>query len=249
MGRVTATERRAVLLAGAGLALAAGCANRNAVAPPGHSSGSAPARPALSGNLPAQLTHGPRDRPRVALTFHGGGDPGTARALLTEAEKHGAHVTVLAVGTWLDTHPDLARRIRDGGHDLGNHTLRHLDINAMSEAEARAEIAGCAERLERLTGSVGSWFRPSRSPTASPLVTRLAQEAGYPHVLSYDVDSLDFTSPGAAAVARKVLAEIREGSVVSLHFGYDDTVAALPVVLEELDRRGLAAVTTTELFS
>jgi len=249
MGRVTATERRAVLLAGAGLALAAGCANRNAVAPPGHSSGSAPARPALSGNLPAQLTHGPRDRPRVALTFHGGGDPGTARALLTEAEKHGAHVTVLAVGTWLDAHPDLARRIRDGGHDLGNHTLRHLDINAMSEAEARAEIAGCAERLERLTGSVGSWFRPSRSPTASPLVTRLAQEAGYPHVLSYDVDSLDFTSPGAPVVARKVLAEIREGSVVSLHFGYADTIAALPVVLEELDRRGLAAVTTTELFS
>ncbi|WP_028808256.1 polysaccharide deacetylase family protein [Streptomyces canus] len=248
MGRVTATERRAVLLATAGLALAAGCATRNAVAPPVHASSRAPAPPAPPAQ-PAQLTHGPRDRPRVALTFHGGGDPATARALLTEAEKHGARVTVLAVGTWLDAHPDLARRIRDGGHDLGNHTLRHLDINAMSEAEARAEIAGCAERLKRLTGSVGSWFRPSRTPTASPLVTRLAQEAGYPHVLSYDVDSLDFTSPGAAAVARKVLAEIREGSVVSLHFGYDDTVAALPVVLEELDRRGLAAVTTTELFS
>ncbi|MET7737444.1 polysaccharide deacetylase family protein [Streptomyces sp. NPDC005402] len=245
MGRVTATDRRAVLLATAGLALATGCATRKAVAHPVHSASGAPALPAL----PAQLTHGPRDRPRVAFTFHGGGDPATARALLTEAEKHGARVTVLAVGTWLDAHPDIARRILDGGHDLGNHTLRHLDINAMSEAEVRAEISGCAERIRRLTGSVGTWFRPSRTPTASPLVTRLAREAGYPHVLSYDVDSLDFTSPGAAAVARKVLAEIREGSVVSLHFGYDDTVAALPVVLEELDRRGLAAVTTTELFS
>ncbi|WP_330264353.1 polysaccharide deacetylase family protein [Streptomyces griseorubiginosus] len=242
MGRVTATDRRAVLLATAGLTLAAGCATRSAVAHPAHSAGSAPP-------LPAQLTHGPRDRPRVALTFHGAGDPAVARALLTEAEQRGARVTVLAVGSWLDTHPDLARRILDGGHDLGNHTLNHLDINAMSEAEARQEITGCAERIRRLTGSVGSWFRPSRTPTASPLVVRLAQEAGYPHVLSYDVDSLDFTSPSAAAVARKVLAEIREGSVVSLHFGYADTVAALPVVLEELDRRGLAAVTTTELFS
>ncbi|MEU0408930.1 polysaccharide deacetylase family protein [Streptomyces griseorubiginosus] len=242
MGRVTATDRRAVLLATAGLTLAAGCATRSAVAHPAHSAGSAPP-------LPAQLTHGPRDRPRVALTFHGAGDPATARTLLTEAEQRGARVTVLAVGSWLDPHPDLARRILDGGHDLGNHTLNHLDINAMSEAEARQEITGCAERIRRLTGSVGSWFRPSRTPTASPLVVRLAQEAGYPHVLSYDVDSLDFTSPGAAAVARKVLAEIREGSVVSLHFGYADTVAALPVVLEELDRRGLAAVTTTELFS
>jgi peptidoglycan/xylan/chitin deacetylase (PgdA/CDA1 family) len=242
MGRVTATDRRAMLLATAGLTLAAGCATRSAVAHPAHSAGSAPP-------LPAQLTHGPRDRPRVALTFHGAGDPATARTLLTEAEQRGARLTVLAVGSWLDTHPDLARRILDGGHDLGNHTLNHLDVNAMSEAEARQEITGCAERIRRLTGSVGSWFRPSRTPTASPLVVRLAQEAGYPHVLSYDVDSLDFTSPGAAAVARKVLAEIREGSVVSLHFGYADTVAALPVVLEELDRRGLAAVTTTELFS
>ncbi|KUN64503.1 polysaccharide deacetylase [Streptomyces canus] len=243
MGRVTATDRRAVLLATAGLALAAGCASSSgAVAHPVRSASTAPA-------LPAQLTHGPRDRPRVALTFHGDGDPATARTLLTEAEKHGARVTVLAVGTWLDAHPDLARRILDGGHDLGNHTLRHLDINAMSETEAREEITGCAERLKRLTGSVGTWFRPSRTPVASPLVTRLAQEAGYPHVLSYDVDSLDFTSPGAPVVARKVLAEIREGSVVSMHFGYADTIAALPVVLEELDRRGLAAVTTTELFS
>ncbi|MFK4099039.1 polysaccharide deacetylase family protein [Streptomyces sp. NPDC019531] len=231
-----------MLLATAGLALAAGCATSGAVAHPARPSNSALA-------LPAQLTHGPRDRPRIALTFHGGGDPATARALLTEAEKYGARVTVLAVGTWLDAHPDIARRILDGGHDLGNHTLHHLDINGISEAEARAEITGCAERIRRLTGSIGRWFRPSRTPTASPLVTRLAREAGYPHVLSYDVDSLDFTSPGAAVVARKVLAEIREGSVVSLHFGYGDTVAALPVVLEELDRRGLAAVTTTELFS
>lgn len=36
---------------------------------------------------------------------------------------------------------------------------------------------------------------------------------------------------------------------MSLHFGFPDTVAALPAVLEELDRRGLRAVTTTELLS
>ncbi|MGW0971517.1 polysaccharide deacetylase family protein [Streptomyces sp. NPDC002516] len=199
---------------------------------------------------PPEITHGPRTRPsKVALTFHGQGDPSVAKALLGEAEKAGARVTVLAVGTWLDEHPDLARRILDGGHDLGNHTQRHLDINAMTKAEAAAEIRGCADRLRKLTGSIGTWFRPSRSPRASPLVQRLARDAGYPHTLSYDVDSLDYTSPGAAAVTRKVLAEVRPGSVVSLHFGYADTVAALPALLHELDRRGLGAVTTTELLS
>ncbi|KOV90262.1 polysaccharide deacetylase [Streptomyces sp. NRRL B-3648] len=199
--------------------------------------------------MPAQITHGPRSRPRVALTFHGQGDPALARALLTTAERHGARLTVLAVGTWLDEHPDLARRILDGGHDLGNHTQRHIGVNTLAEADARREITDCAERLKRLTGSIGTWFRPSRAPTASPLVARLARAAGYPHVLSYDVDSLDYTRPGAAAVTREVLAGVRNGSVVSLHFGYPDTVAALPDVLTELGRRGLRAVTTTELLS
>jgi peptidoglycan/xylan/chitin deacetylase (PgdA/CDA1 family) len=185
----------------------------------------------------------------VALTFHGHGDPATARALLAEAERAGARLTVLAVGEWLDAHPDLARRILDGGHDLGNHTQRHVDVNALPEAEAYAEITGCADRLRRLTGSIGTWFRPSRARYASPLVERLARRAGYPHVLSYDVDSLDFTSPGAAAVIRNVTGTVRPGSVVSLHFGYADTVDALPALLEELARRQLRAVTTTELLT
>ncbi|MET7686043.1 polysaccharide deacetylase family protein [Streptomyces sp. NPDC005423] len=263
MVRVTTTDRRTALRAGAGLvasgALAAGCAPGSA--PPAHAqapaTGSTPARPMPAAApaprafplQPAQITHGPRDRPRVALTFHGQGDPAIANALLGTAEKHGAHVTVLAVGSWLDAHPGIARRILDGGHDLGNHTQRHIAVNALPEADARAEITGCADRLKRLTGSIGTWFRPSRAPTASPLVARLARRAGYPHVLSYDVDSLDFTAPGAPAVTRKVLAEVRAGSVVSMHFGCADTVAALPAVLEELDRRGLHAVTTTELLS
>lgn len=104
----------------------------------------------------------------MALTFHGNGDPGTARAVLAEAEKAGARLTVLAVGSWLDAHPAMARRILDGGHELGNHTQSHLDICAMPEARAYAEITGCAQRLRTLTGSIGTWFRPSRAQYATP---------------------------------------------------------------------------------
>ncbi|MGW2641024.1 polysaccharide deacetylase family protein [Streptomyces sp. NPDC001348] len=268
MVRVTTTNRRGMLRAGAGLAaggaLAAGCAGTGVPTSPAATAASAtrtdasghPAATARAAPLPrafpqhpVQITHGPRTRSAVALTFHGQGEPALARRLLTEAERQGARITVLAVGSWLDEHPDLARRILDGGHDLGNHTQRHLAINAMSEADARTEITGCADRLRRLTGSIGTWFRPSRARSASSLVTRLAREAGYPHVLSFDVDSLDYTRPGAPAVTRTVLDRVRAGSVVSLHFGYPDTVAALPAVLQELGRRGLRAVTTTELLS
>ncbi|MFD3532937.1 polysaccharide deacetylase family protein [Streptomyces sp. NPDC058664] len=256
------TDRRGALRAGAAAALAGTLATACGTAP--HPAAPAPRSPAprapaptphaapaprrLPGQ-PAEIAHGPRDRPRVALTFHGQGDPALARTLLTQAENAGARVTVLAVGSWLDAHPGLARRVLDGGHDLGNHTQHHIDVNALTEAEAHAEIEACATRLRRLTGSIGSWFRPSRTRHATPAVLRAAHRAGYPHVLSYDVDSLDHTSPGATAVVRNVTGTVRAGSVVSLHFGYPGTAAALPLLLAELDRRGLRAVTTTELLT
>ncbi|MCX3058414.1 polysaccharide deacetylase family protein [Streptomyces beihaiensis] len=271
MGRVTKAEpfrRRTVLRVGAGLtaALAAGCADRARTpvtadpTPTTHATHTPPATPATPSaraapgprplpGLPAQIDHGPADRRSVALTFHGQGDPAIAHAVLTEAERARAKVTVLAVGTWLDEHPAVARRILDGGHDLGNHTLHHLSINTMSEADAYAEITGCADRIRRLTGSIGTWFRPSRTQTATPLVARLAQRAGYPHVLSYSVDSLDYTSPGKDAVVDNVTSAVRPGSIVSMHFGYADTVAALPTLLDRLTARGLSAVTCTELLA
>lgn len=255
-------DRRTALRTGAAVAagaLTAACGAPRAAGPAGSPSGAPPpARPAAPPAAPAprpfrgqpdQIDHGPRTRNRVALTFHGGGDPATARAVLAEATRAGARVTVLAVGEWLDAHPEVARRILDGGHDLGNHTQRHIDINAMTEEAAYAEITACAQRLKRLTGSIGTWFRPSRTQYAAAPVLRAARRAGYPHVLSYDVDSLDFTSPGATAVIRNVTGEIRPGSVVSLHFGYADTVDAMPSLLEELARRDLRAVTTTELLT
>ncbi|MFD9501438.1 polysaccharide deacetylase family protein [Streptomyces sp. NPDC060035] len=261
-GRRTPVPRRSALRASAGALLAgagtAGCTQDDTATPalqkgqkgqkPPVAVRTAPAPHRFPGR-PVQIEHGPRNRNRVALTFHGQGDPALARTVLAEAERAGARLTVLAVGSWLDEHPEMARRILDGGHDLGNHTQRHLDINAMDEAQAYAEITGCAQRLHRLTGSIGTWFRPSRAQHATPLVQNLARRAGYAHVLAYDVDSLDFTSPGVAAVTRKVAGELRNGSVVSLHFGYRDTVAALPLLLTEIDRRQLRAVTTTELLT
>ncbi|WAZ24223.1 polysaccharide deacetylase family protein [Streptomyces cinnabarinus] len=240
------TDRRTVLRAAAALVAATACTPTRAV---GHPATPEPSSPRRIPGRPTHLTHGPGDTHRVALTFHGNGDPGTAEAILDAADEHGARITVLAVGTWLDANPALARRILDAGHDLGNHTQHHLDINAMPEAQARAEITACARRLKRLSGTIGPWFRPSRAARASPLVARLAKDTGYPHVLSYDVDPLDFTGPGPTALADTLTADIRPGSIVSLHFGYPDTVAALPAVLEDLHRRGLTAVTTTELFS
>ena len=172
-----------------------------------------------------------------------------ADALLAEAERAGAQVTVLAVGTWLGQYPQIARRILHGGHDLGNHTMHHLDIKAMDASGSYAEIAGCARRLHALTGSIGRWFRPSQTQYSTPLIEREARKAGYQTCVSYDVDSLDYTDPGPDAIVSTVLRLTRPGSIISLHLGHSGTVTALPAIVRGLASRGLRPVTLTELLS
>ena len=211
--------------------------------------GDAAALPPLAPGLPFEIGSGPRTRPAVALTFHGQGDPAIAGQLLAEAARADARITVMAVGSWLDEQPAMARRILDGGHELGNHTEHHLAISTMGAERAYQEIARCAQRLKQLTGSQGRWFRPSQAQDCTATVAAQARRAGYAHCLSYDLDSLDYTDPGADAVTRTVLDAVRPGSVVSLHFGHTGTVAALPAILDGLHQRGLRAVTTSELLS
>jgi len=172
-----------------------------------------------------------------------------ADALLAEAEQAGARVTVLAVGSWLGQYPQIARRVLRGGHDLGNHTMHHLDIKAMNASGTYAEIAGCARRLHALTGSIGRWFRPSQTQYSTPLIEREARKAGYQTCVSYDVDSLDYTDPGPDAVVSTVLRLTRPGSIISLHLGHPGTVTALPAIVRGLASRGLRPVTLTELLS
>jgi peptidoglycan/xylan/chitin deacetylase (PgdA/CDA1 family) len=172
-----------------------------------------------------------------------------AGALLAEAERAGARVTVLAVGTWLGQYPQIAERILHGGHDLGNHTMHHLDITAMDASGAYAEIAGCAQRLHALTGSIGRWFRPSQTRYSTPLIEREARKAGYQTCVSYDVDSLDYTDPGPDAIISAVLGSARPGSIVSMHLGHSGTVTALPAIMRGLASRGLRPVTLTDLLS
>jgi peptidoglycan/xylan/chitin deacetylase (PgdA/CDA1 family) len=214
--------------------------------PPSPAPSSAPT-PAPAGGPARELVRATSGRPEIALTFHGAGDLGLARTILTTLADRGAAVTVLAIGTWLAQRPDAATLVTDNGHELGNHTWSHPTLTGLSSAAVRSEIERCRDRIAALTGGPGAFFRPSAAQHATPEVLRLAGAAGYTTVLSYDIDSRDFTDPGAAAI-RRAVAGATAGSVVSLHLGHPGTLAALPGLLDELAARGLKPVTASALF-
>ena len=195
-----------------------------------------------------QITHGPRDRPQLSLTFHGAGDIGYARQILAIARAKKAHLTVMAVGTWLSENPRIGREILAGGHDLGNHTLSHLDINSLPPLDMRREVVGCRDILLRTTGNPGSYFRQSQSQTANRRLLRVVGAAGYRLCLSYDLDSLDWTDPGAPAVRENLAAAGARIDRQHAPRSPRHRRSALPAILDDLAAGALHAVTVTTLL-
>ena len=194
------------------------------------------------------ITHGSRSGKEVALTFHGAGDPKFATELLNIFSTTSTPVTVFAVGTFLQENPSMAKKILDGGHDLGNHTMTHTQMKTISAKRVDAEISECANLLKKLTGSHGSFFRPSGTQYSTALIRKTAQKYGYKNCISYDVDSHDYQDPGKAAVISNIDKGIKGGSIISLHFGHQNTVDALPNVIENIKAKGFNPVTLTELL-
>jgi peptidoglycan/xylan/chitin deacetylase (PgdA/CDA1 family) len=195
-----------------------------------------------------EIVHGPRTVPKVALTFHGNGDPALGTRLLDLIEQAGARISVLAVGTWLVAHPEMATRILHGGHDLGNHTMHHKPMRKLSAAQADQEISDCAAVLRRTAKTPGRWFRASGTQQTTKVIRSAAAAAGYASCISYDVDGLDWQDPPTATVIKAVAGSVRPGSIVSLHLGHPVTIAALPRILAALTAKRLEPVTLSELL-
>ncbi len=196
---------------------------------------------------------GPTAAPRVALTFHTDGDLGVADQLLGVLSARRVPITAFVVGQWLDANPSYAKRLVDGGHELANHTYTHPSFASLSPSAMSDEILRCRDTLARLTGSGGRYFRPSGTGDGtqrpSDAVLSAAGDAGYPVVLGFDVDPLDYDQPGPDVVTQRVLDRVKAGSIVSLHFGYGGTVTALPKILDGLAQRQLTTVTTAQLLN
>lgn len=77
----------------------------------------------------------------VALTYDGGPDPAWTPRLLDLLKRHDAKATFFLTGTEAAAHPDLVRRIKDEGHEIGSHTYTDANLAGLSEPRARLELA------------------------------------------------------------------------------------------------------------
>lgn len=166
---------------------------------------------------------------------------------------HRVAVTAFMVGTFVDAHSDVVRTAASDGHEIANHTYTHLTFASLPRPQMTNEVTRCRESLSNVVGTTGAFFRPSGTANGidapTDLELQVAASAGYATVLGYDVDPSDYADPGAASITQRVAQALHPGAVVSLHFGHQGTIDALPDLLRAIDERGLRPVTAGQLLT
>lgn len=184
----------------------------------------------------------------VALTFDDGPDPRYTPQMLDLLAAHNAKATFFVVGDEVVKHPDLAQRIVAEGHELANHTTSHPFFNALTEEQAKAEIANAQQAIEGVTGVTPKYFRAPRGQVSSPTYNAI-KSSGLKHA-SWTVCLERSAIRSPEARAKRVMSKIFPGAIILTHDGLLDrsgSVEATRDLLNLLDAEGYRVVTLAQL--
>jgi peptidoglycan/xylan/chitin deacetylase (PgdA/CDA1 family) len=198
------------------------------------------------------LVRKPGGPPRVALTFDDGPSESTP-GVLEALSSHHAKATFFQVGSNARRLPDIAHSVIDAGHEVGNHTETHPAFYRRTPAQVAYEIDLCQQSLESVHGRRPALFRPPYGARWFGMYPAL-RRFGLTSVM-WSISSHDWAWP-ADRVAQRVIQKTASGDVILMHDGdtttpgdrRQGTARALEMILEALSKRGIAAVTVSELF-
>lgn len=200
------------------------------------------------------LAHGLTHRPEIALTFDDGPSPDYTLPLLAILRQYHISATFFMLGRCAQRYPDLVRAVMDAGHAIGNHSWDHPYLTRLSAEQIFQQLSATREVIEQATGICPSLFRPpygyyNRRTLAA------AQALGLSAIL-WNVDPVDWSCPGSAAIRARVLSQLTNGAIILLHDGASDgeasrtqTLEALPQIIEEGQARGFRFVSLPHMLA
>lgn len=186
------------------------------------------------------------DKKQVAISFDAAWGNEETPMLLDILDKYDVKATFFLVGDWVDKYPDDVKEIAARGNDIGNHSNTHPHLPELSLSEESAEIEECNRKIEALTGSCPSLFRPPYGDYNNDVVNTVKALGMY--CVQWDVDSLDWKDPTPEQICDNVLKKVKDGSIVLMHNGAKNTPAALPSIIEGIQDKGYEIVLIKDLI-
>ena len=193
---------------------------------------------------------GPYNKAEIALTFDDGPDPVFTPGILDRLKKYGVKATFFLLGTNIEKFPEMAKRVSEEGHVIGNHTYNHPKLTQISDEAYQYQIHKADEIIQNFLGYKPKFFRPTYGAITENQVQWATKQGMM--VAQWSIDTLDWKGTSAALITQTVITDALPGSIILQHNAPNvplhGSVDALDEMIPELQKQGVRFVTLPEMF-
>ena len=182
----------------------------------------------------------------VALSFDAAWGNEDTQTLIDILDDHGVSATFFVVGDWVDKYPESVKALSDAGNEVMNHSVSHAHFSTLSTEQILADVTGCNEKIEAITGLAPTLFRCPYGEYDDHVIRAIHSLDMTP--VQWDVDSLDWKGISAQEIQQRVLKNVRSGSIILFHNAAEHTPEALPGIIEALQADGYSIVPISQLL-
>lgn len=186
------------------------------------------------------------------LTFDAGYENSYTAKILDVLKKQDVPACFFLVGHYLESNPDLVRRMVDEGHTVGNHTMHHPDMSKITDPAAfEKELGDLAVLYNEVTGQeLKKYYRPPQGIYSQDNL-ELAKNLGYKTVfwsLAY-ADWDNKNQPSHESAMEKLTSRVHNGAVILLHSTSKTNAEILDEILTKWKEMGYTFAPIDALFS
>lgn len=197
------------------------------------------------------------DKKHVVLTFDDGPSPIWTPKILDELKNENIKATFFMIGHHVQKYPDIAKRVADEGHTIGNHGYAHSVMLYYKPAEIEEEIKYTEYVIKEITGVTTKYFRPPKAWLRRTIKEKV-KSMGYETVL-WSLNSKDWVSFNHKTITRYISKHIKNGDILLFHDSGNvtsieggsrlQTVKTISLLARTLREKGFEFISIEELIN
>lgn len=164
---------------------------------------------------PNPIYRGNPEKPMVSLIINVAWGDEYIPKILEILDKNKVKAIFSFDGSWVKKNPDLARKVYEKGHEIGNHAYSHPDLQEKSEAETREELRKTNDIIKETLDIEPKWFGPP-SGSFNQTTVNVANELGMNTIL-WTIDTVDWKKPERSEMVNRIVSGVENGAMVLMH--------------------------------
>ena len=182
---------------------------------------------------------GSKEKKYIYLTFDLGYEAGYTENILDTLKANDVKACFFITAHYLNTQPDIVKRMIEEGHDVGNHTVNHKSMPEISDSEVEKEVMNLHTAIYEKFGYEMKYLRPPKGEYCERTLA-LCNKMNYQTIMwSFAYDDWDENKQGREAYGKeKILNNTHPGEVMLLHGTSKDNMNILDECIKTIKSDG-----------